>query len=80
MTKEEIENEVSEIIKWTIINGDKVERMYKTYRAISGDTNAYCSKCPQVIRNIHLKIRQYYLNSIKEKTEEKTEDKKDEKK
>jgi hypothetical protein len=67
MTKEEIEKELTEVIRWTTVSGDKLSRLYAIYRLTHNDNSYLCDKCPTVIRNVFNKVRIYYKKNYESK-------------
>lgn len=60
MTQQEIDIELSEVVKFNTVNGNKVARIYNLNRLIFNDNKTYCSKCPSVIRNVFNKLKKYH--------------------
>tara|TARA_R100000951_G_scaffold46300_2_gene39334 strand:+ start:718 stop:915 length:198 start_codon:yes stop_codon:yes gene_type:complete len=63
MTKEEIQIELSEVVKFNSVSGDKITRIYNLNRLIFNDNRNYCNKCPSVIRNVFNKLKKYHKNN-----------------
>jgi len=63
MTKKEIEIELSEVVKFNSVSGDKVDRIYKLNKIIFNDNTKHCRKCPSVIRNVFNKVKKYYIDN-----------------
>jgi len=60
MTQQEIDTELSEVVKFNTVSGNKVARIYNLNRLIFNDSKTYCSKCPSIIRNIFNKLKKYH--------------------
>ena len=63
MTKEEIDIELKEVVKFNQVSTDKVKRIYNLNKVLFNDNSNYCTKCPSVIRNVFNKIKLYYKNN-----------------
>jgi len=63
MTKEEIYIELSEVVKFNSVSGEKIARIYNLNRLIFNDNRNYCNKCPSVIRNVFNKLKKYHKNN-----------------
>tara|TARA_R110000796_G_scaffold170954_1_gene287885 strand:- start:706 stop:909 length:204 start_codon:yes stop_codon:yes gene_type:complete len=66
MTEEEKKKEVLEVCSWTRIKGDAVLRMYAIYKLCTGDNKRYCTKCPDVIRSVFTRLKQYKTKTYNE--------------
>ena len=63
MTKDEIDIELSEVVKFNSVSGEKIARIYNLNRLIFNDNRNYCNKCPSVIRNVFNKLKKYHKNN-----------------
>lgn len=60
MTQQEIDKELSEVVKFNTVSGEKVDRIYKLNRIIFNDLTSHCKKCPTIIRNVFNKLKNHY--------------------
>lgn len=60
MTDQEIKNELTEVVKFNSVTGEKVARIYKLNKLIFNDNQNHCTKCPSAIRNVFNKLKKHY--------------------
>ena len=55
----ELQKELDEVCSWKSVSGDKVLRLYALNKKIFNDEFNYCHRCPDVIRNVFRKVKNY---------------------